>query len=60
MPAHVWRAALIGLCTALPPTETGTITAPTLIICGDRDELLRYDLKLWIGDLHEGVAYLPH
>jgi pimeloyl-ACP methyl ester carboxylesterase len=40
MPAHVWRAALIGLCTALPPTETGTITAPTLIICGDRDELL--------------------
>ena len=21
---------------------------------------VRYDLKLWIGDLHEGVAYLPH
>jgi pimeloyl-ACP methyl ester carboxylesterase len=21
---------------------------------------LRYDLKLWIGDLHEGAAYLPH
>jgi hypothetical protein len=20
----------------------------------------RYDLKLWIGDLREGVAYLPH
>jgi hypothetical protein len=20
----------------------------------------RYDLKLWIGDRHEGVAYLPH
>jgi hypothetical protein len=20
----------------------------------------RYDLKLWIGDLHEGAAYLPH
>lgn len=40
MPAHVWREALDGLCTAVPPTEAGTITAPTLIIWGGRDELL--------------------
>jgi len=40
MPAHVWRASLEGLCTAVPPTEGGTITAPTLIIWGQRDELL--------------------
>ncbi len=40
MPARVWRAALNGLLTARPPTETGTITAPTLIVWGDRDELL--------------------
>jgi pimeloyl-ACP methyl ester carboxylesterase len=40
MPAHVWRNALTGLSTAVPPTETGTITSPTLIIWGDRDELL--------------------
>ena len=42
-PANVWRKALIGLCTAVPPTETGTITAPTLIIWGARDELLSRD-----------------
>ena len=40
MPAHVWRDTLTGLITAPAPTETGTITAPTLIIWGDRDDLL--------------------
>jgi pimeloyl-ACP methyl ester carboxylesterase len=40
MPASVWRESLNGLCTAVPPTETGTITAPTLIIWGERDGLL--------------------
>jgi rifampin ADP-ribosylating transferase len=40
MPASVWRKALSGLCTAVPPTEMGTITVPTLIIWGERDELL--------------------
>lgn len=40
VPAHVWRAGLAGLTTAVPPSESGTITAPTLIIWGERDELL--------------------
>ena len=40
MPARVWRDTLSGLTTARPPTETGTITAPTLILCGQRDTLL--------------------
>jgi pimeloyl-ACP methyl ester carboxylesterase len=40
VPAHVWRAGLTGLTTAVPPSESGTITAPTLIIWGERDELL--------------------
>jgi pimeloyl-ACP methyl ester carboxylesterase len=40
LPAHVWRGTLTGLITALAPTDTGTITAPTLIIWGDRDNLL--------------------
>ncbi len=40
VPAHVWKAALLGLQAATPPTETGTITAPTVIIWGDRDEFL--------------------
>jgi pimeloyl-ACP methyl ester carboxylesterase len=43
MPAHVWRQALDGLTTAPPPTEMGTITAPTLIIWGARDELLPWE-----------------
>lgn len=40
MPVRVWRDALEGLSGATPPTEIGTITAPTLIAWGDRDELL--------------------
>jgi pimeloyl-ACP methyl ester carboxylesterase len=32
VPAHAWRQALAGLTTAWPPTQTGTIAAPTLII----------------------------
>lgn len=43
VPAHVWRDAFQGLITAQPPTETGTITAPTLVIWGQRDELLPRD-----------------
>ena len=39
-PAHVWRETFRGLCTAVPPTDAGTITCPTLIVCGDSDELL--------------------
>ena len=40
VPAHVWMASLTGLMTAVPPSESATITAPTLIIWGERDELL--------------------
>ena len=40
MPAHVWRDALAGLSAAVPPTEAGTITAPTLVIHGAEDRLL--------------------
>ena len=40
VPAHVWRAAYAGLVAATPPTDAGTITAPTLILGGADDELL--------------------
>jgi rifampin ADP-ribosylating transferase len=43
IPAHVWRDAFQGLITARPPTESGTITAPTLVIWGQRDDLLPRD-----------------
>ena len=40
MPAYVWQETLAGLVSARPPTATATITAPTLIVWGARDEVL--------------------
>ena len=40
MPANVWRNTLTELSTAVPPTEMGMIAVPTLIIRGERDDLL--------------------
>jgi pimeloyl-ACP methyl ester carboxylesterase len=43
LPAHVWKETFDGLCAAEPPTDIGTIGCPTLIVWGDRDELLSRD-----------------
>jgi pimeloyl-ACP methyl ester carboxylesterase len=40
MPARAWKGILNGLCDAAPPTESGTIQAPTLILWGAEDGLL--------------------
>ncbi|MBT2554542.1 alpha/beta fold hydrolase [Arthrobacter sp. ISL-5] len=40
MPARAWKGILNGLCEAAPPTESGTIRAPTLILWGAQDNLL--------------------
>ena len=40
MPARAWKGILNGLCEATPPTESGTIHAPTLILWGAQDNLL--------------------
>jgi pimeloyl-ACP methyl ester carboxylesterase len=40
MPARAWIGILAGMIAADPPTETGKIRAPTLILWGARDELL--------------------
>lgn len=40
IPAHVWRSTFHGLCDALPPTDIATIDVPTLVVWGDRDDLL--------------------
>ena len=53
MPAHVWKLALAGLAEAAVPTETGTILAPTLIIWGERDDLLPH------GDGAKLAAAIP-
>ena len=43
IPAHVWRETFNGLCDATPPSDAASITSPTLILWGDRDELLARD-----------------
>ncbi|MGM9472532.1 alpha/beta fold hydrolase [Pseudarthrobacter sp. YS3] len=40
MPARAWKGILNGLFEAMPPTESGTIQAPTLILWGGLDSLL--------------------
>ena len=40
MPASVWKQSLRGYYQAVPPTETGTISAPTLILWGAHDHLV--------------------
>ena len=49
-PAHAWKLALYGLADAEPPTLRRTITAPTLIIHGGRDELLPEDTGRRLAD----------
>ncbi|MGB3762451.1 MAG: alpha/beta hydrolase [Ornithinimicrobium sp.] len=40
IPARVWRATFAGLCEAMPPSDGARVRAPTLVLWGDRDELL--------------------
>ena len=52
-PAHVWRATFEGLVTATPPTDQGPVTAPTLVLRGDHDDLLA-------GEDQDLAAVIPH
>lgn len=66
VPAHVWKKTLDGLLAATEETEV--ITAPTLIVWGDRDELApREDQERLRGAIagsellvYEGVGHLVH
>lgn len=40
VPAEVWRQTVEGLIAADPAAETGNVSAPTLILWGDRDEFV--------------------
>jgi pimeloyl-ACP methyl ester carboxylesterase len=47
VPARIWKSSLAGLGNAVPPTETGEILAPTLILWGGKDTLLsRHDEEI--------------
>jgi pimeloyl-ACP methyl ester carboxylesterase len=60
MPARVWKDALAGLGTAKPPTQTGTITAPTIIIWGGRDELLPHQDQVALSTAIPGSRLLVY
>jgi rifampin ADP-ribosylating transferase len=56
MPAYAWKAMLNGLCQATPPTESGTIHSPTLILWGGQDNLLpRTDQETLAGRIPGAV-----
>ncbi|MFC8038911.1 alpha/beta fold hydrolase [Paenarthrobacter sp. NPDC057355] len=40
MPASIWKASLRGFYEAAPPTETGEISVPTLMLWGAHDHLV--------------------
>jgi len=40
MPASIWKASLRGFYEAVPPTETGHISVPTLMLWGAHDHLV--------------------
>lgn len=40
MPASIWKASLRGFYEAVPPSEAGSISAPTLILWGAHDHLV--------------------
>lgn len=68
MPAYVWKDTMNGLLEAMPPTETGTISAPTLIVWGDRDDFVaRSDQERLAAAIphsklvvYEGVGHVVH
>jgi pimeloyl-ACP methyl ester carboxylesterase len=68
VPARVWKETFQGLMEAFPPTETGTITAPTLIVWGDRDGFLPHsDQELLAAAIpgsrlvaYEGTGHVVH
>jgi pimeloyl-ACP methyl ester carboxylesterase len=66
IPARVWQRSLMGLTTSTPPIETGPISAPTLILWGDRDEILPHEGQVALAAripgarfrTYEGVGHL--
>jgi pimeloyl-ACP methyl ester carboxylesterase len=68
LPARVWKAHVQGLLEADVPTDTGTITAPTLILWGDQDAFCpRSDQDALLAAIpgselvvYPGTGHCPH
>lgn len=54
IPSHVWRQTYTALRTATPPTDTGQIHVPTLVISGAADDMLpRSDIDHLNDKIHD-------
>jgi rifampin ADP-ribosylating transferase len=60
IPAAVWLASLTGLTRSRPPTDTGVITAPTLVISGGRDVLLGGDQAAGLVAAIPGAQWIEY
>lgn len=68
LPAHVWKAVLKGLIETDYSHELTRITAPTLVVWGDKDAYILRDDQEWILDTIRGstltvypeVGHAPH
>ncbi len=56
----MWKRSLAGLVTSPPPIETGLISAPTLIIWGDHDDLLPREGQLYLAGRVPGARFLEY
>ena len=68
VPARVWKDYLDGILEATVPTESGTISAPTLIMWGDQDAFCpRADQEALVAaiprarlQIYGGTGHCPH
>ncbi len=58
VPARVWREALASHIEADYTAELGSITGPTLLLAGGRDDLTPYDAQLVLQDLIPGARLI--
>lgn len=60
LPAAIWWASFLGLHRSRPPTELGTISAPTLVISGSEDGLLGREHTVGLVAAVPGARWLEY
>jgi rifampin ADP-ribosylating transferase len=60
LPADLWRATLAGLTSARPPTDLGTVAAPTLVVSGGRDAVLGPDQSRALVAAIRGARWIEY
>lgn len=60
LPAAIWKAAFLGLHHSRPPTELGTVSAPSLVISGAQDGLLGREHTVELVAAVPGARWLEY